>query len=204
MACGADGTLWAAGYSTNASNDSDFALWKLDSAGNLAAGFPVVRDGDAGGTRMDSANALSLGPDGSVWVTGYSTDEAFSVDMVLWKFDAQGTLAPGFPVVRDGDAGSAGGTDAGQAIALDPLGWPWVTGYSTSPEGSFNYDMVVWRFGPDGSPAEGFPVVRGGDAGGRGADMGRALLVRSDGTLWVGGASTNGARNEDLALWRFE
>jgi len=109
----------------------------------------VIRGGDAGGNGEDIGSDLAIDAAGDVWVSGYSSNgRPYGQDFALWRFDAQGRIADGFPVVRDGAAGGRQ-DDAGSAIAISPDGSVWVAGYSMSARSRVgDTDFVLWRFLP--------------------------------------------------------
>jgi uncharacterized delta-60 repeat protein len=143
VALSPDGRIWATGYSVNARGDKDFVLWCFDSDGTLDPGFPVIRDADAGGPGHDEGRALAVDPGGTVWVTGSSTRPAGDADFALWRFRRDGSPAPGFPLLRHGDAGGAG-HDEGRDLGLGPGGAVWVVGSSGNDRP--DNDLVIWKF----------------------------------------------------------
>jgi len=79
---------WVAGWSYNASRNTDAVLWKLDPWGRDVPGFPIVRDGDGDGSDgQDFAQAVALGADASVWVAGSGPNGRGGVDLVVWQFE---------------------------------------------------------------------------------------------------------------------
>ncbi|MDX2480019.1 MAG: SBBP repeat-containing protein [Desulfuromusa sp.] len=85
------GNLFVVGYSYNASNVADMAIWKYDSNGDLDATFGiggvVIDDGAAGGTGFDAAYASMLDSLGNLFTTGTSSNVAGNPDMVIWKYE---------------------------------------------------------------------------------------------------------------------
>ncbi len=119
------------------------ALWRYTEDGQPVAGFPVTHNGAAGGDGSDSGQALTLDPDGGVWVAGHSHNGSNN-DMALWRYTEAGQPVAGFPVTHHGAAGWDG-SDVGSALALDPHGGVWVAGYS---QNGSNYDMALWKLVP--------------------------------------------------------
>jgi hypothetical protein len=82
--------------------------------------------------------------------TGESTTAAGDLDMVIWRFLADGTPDVLFGgagyLLEDGAAGAAGGNDAGRGIGIDGSSRIVVAGRSTTPAATL--DMAAWRVVP--------------------------------------------------------
>ncbi len=68
-----------AGWVWQLAGRSGIMLFKHDSDGVLQPRFPVLVNG--------SASAIAAGPDGTIWVTGFVSDDWGNDDMALWKFE---------------------------------------------------------------------------------------------------------------------
>ncbi len=127
--------------------------------------------------------------------------------MALWRFTSSGAFDTSFNsngfLTQDSAAGG-GGTERGQAIALDASGNILAVGASWN---GTNTDMVLWRFTPSGTLDTSFGsngiVAHNNAAGGNGTDWGLALALDAGGNVLVAGYSTNASSNTDLALWRY-
>ena len=144
-------------------------IWCYDSNGQLDHTFgdeinPTVRAGfvvhsDAAGkvNGRDLGWSLAIDPtSGRIFVAGESENNSSgnNVDVVIWCYDASGTLCEDFgdidPVTGPkGFAvhnGAAGGDDDdfGYSIAIDPLGRILVAGISTDTT-TYNH-MGIWRY----------------------------------------------------------
>jgi uncharacterized delta-60 repeat protein len=148
----AAGKVVVCGYSYNASGDWDMALWRYGGNGSLDPSFGmdgyVVHNAAAGGWRNDEGYDVTIEA-GKILVSGRSNNATGSYDMVIWRYEADGTLDPGFGV--DGivvGSGAAGGTgnDYGYAIVVDARGRLLVSGTSTNASAQRNRDMVIWRY----------------------------------------------------------
>jgi len=107
----------------------------------------VVHDNAAGGSTWDMGLALTIDAAGKIVVAGMSMNASGIFDMVLWRYNADGTLDPTW----DGDGivvhdNAAGGRyfDVGEALTIDAAGKIVVAGYSGNASG--NDDMVLWRY----------------------------------------------------------
>lgn len=189
---------------TNVSVDC-FQRGGLDVAFNSPNGF-LVQNNAAGGNGDDLGNAVAVDSLGRILVTGSSATMGGTTDMVVWRFNADGTLDTTFNgagiVVYDNTAGGSG-DDSGKAVTVDSLDRILVTGSTTS---AGNRDMVAWRFNDDGTldttfNSAGF-VMYDNTAGGSGADSGNAIAIDSQARILVTGSTTS-AGNRDMAVWRF-
>ncbi len=209
----ASGRILVTGSSTNGTGNSDMVIWRYNVDGTLDTTFAsqgfVVHDSAAGGNDTDYGTAITLDASGRILVTGYSTNGTGNSDMVIWRYNVDGTLDASFAsegfVVHDSAAGGSG-YDIGYAIALDASGRILVTGHSTN--GTGNNDMVIWRYNVDGTLDTSFNsvgyTVHDSAAGGSDADYGRAIALDSSGRILVTGYSTNGTSNVDMVIWRYE
>ncbi len=85
VAAAPDGGVWAAGYGSGPAS-FEMLLWRTDSAGVTADGYPIIRADDAGVVSTDLGYDVAAGPDGAVWVTGQSRHPDRRDDMILWRF----------------------------------------------------------------------------------------------------------------------
>lgn len=151
----------------------------------------VTEDNAAGGNGNDYGKAMAVDSSGRILVAGYSQSAIDFEDMVIWRYDSDGSLDTTFDgdgiMVHDAAAG-ASFNDEGLAIAVDSSGRILVSGSSSN--GS-NTDMVIWRYNSDGSLDATFGgdgiVVHNGAAGGDGTDIGWAIVTDSSGRILVTG-----------------
>ncbi len=212
IAIQADGKIVIAGYSTGPAGNNDMILGRYNPDGTADTTFNttgwVVHHNAAGGNSHDYGKSLVIQPDGKLVVAGYSRNAAANFDMVIWRYNTNGTPdtsfnATGF-VVHDSAAGG-NGTDYGYSIAIQPDGKLLVTGSSVSSGG--NSDMTIWRYNSDGTPDTSFNTsgyaVHNSAAGGTGSDGGYSVAIQADGKVVVGGLSFNAAGNFDMTIWRY-
>jgi uncharacterized delta-60 repeat protein len=204
------GRILVAGASANAANP-DMCIWRYNEDGTLDTTFGgtgyVVHNGAAGGNSTDFGYSMALDGWGRILVTGVSANSALNGDMVIWRYNPDGTLDRTFDgtgfVVHHGAAGG-NSDDIGFAIALDAGGRIVVTGWSTNAAG--DWDMVVWRYNPNGTLDTTFNgtgyVVHNDAAGGNENDSGHSVVLDSLGRILVGGKS-RGFGNDDMAIWRY-
>ncbi len=192
-------------------------IWRYKSDGTLDTSFGngtgyVVHSNAAGGGGNDAGYAITLDSSGRIIVVGMSDrDPSASAnhDMVIWRYNPDGTLDTSFNgvgyVVHNGAAGG-NGIDAGGGVVLDSAGRILVAGSSTNSGG--NRDMAIWRYNPDGTLDTSFNnvgyVVHDNAAGGNGHDSGNDILLDSLGRIVVVGSSTGSGTGDDMAIWRYK
>jgi uncharacterized delta-60 repeat protein len=209
-----NGKIYVTGYSWNGSND-DMVIWRYNSNGTLDTTFNgtgfVVHDNAAGGNDSDSGYSIYVDSNGNIYVTGHSFNSSgnyyYNYDMVIWRYNSNGTLdttfnGTGFVVHNN----AAGGNDydRGNSIYVGSNGKIYVTGYSWN--GS-NDDMVIWRYNSNGTldttfNGTGF-VVHNNAAGGNSSDGGNSIYVGSNGKMYVTGFSINSNGNYDMVIWKY-
>jgi uncharacterized delta-60 repeat protein len=204
----------------------DMMLWRYNSDGTPDETFGpshnglVTFDRNPSGTGFNLSASVAVDGNDRILVTGWTTtlSAPFS-DMTLWRYLSNGTLDTD-PVIGFGpDDGTgqrqgfvvhnnaAGGNtdDFGNSVVIDSSGRIVVAGGSRNAEG--NWDMVVWRYLPDGtldpSFGDGGVVVSNGAAGGNGDDQGLFVKLDPVGRILVTGGSTNGAGYQAMTIWRY-
>lgn len=212
IAMDGNGKILAAGNSVNAAGNADMVIWRYNADGTPdttfnGAGY-VVHNGAAGGDGSDYGYALTLDSNGKILVAGNSVNAAGNLDMVVWRYNADGTPDTTFNgtgyTIHNGAAGGDS-HDYGISLAVDGNGKILVSGISWNAEG--NYDMAVWRYNADGTLDTTFNgtgyAIHNGAAGGNGADYGNSLAVDGNGRIVVAGHSRNAAGNDDMVIWRY-
>jgi uncharacterized delta-60 repeat protein len=139
-ALGVDGeaNVFVTGYSSGAAGDYDYATVKYDSAGSE---LWAARYNGPGYPYYDRAEALAIGPGGSVYVTGWSYGVASSYDYATLKYDSDGRQR--WVVRYDGPPH---GFDAAFALAAGPDGEVYVTG--ASPGSGTGDDYATVKYSP--------------------------------------------------------
>lgn len=213
VALASDGGILVTGSSATAGGATDMAVWRFNADGTLDTTFNgsgiVVHDGTAAGFGSESGNAITIDKSGKILVTGGTTTAGGTTDMVVWRFNANGTIDTGFNLsgmVVHNNAAGGNGDDAGNAIAIDSQGRILVAGSSTNSAG--NTDMVVWRYTFGGALDTTFSsdgiFVHNNAAGGNGNDAGNAIAIDASGRILVAGWSTNVRGDKDMVIWRLK
>ncbi len=208
------GSIFIAGFSTNAVPDIDIVVWEYNTDGTLNANF-----GNNGIFVFDSMFGIDFGfsittdANGNILVTGLSA-ALLGVNMAVLRLTPNGMLDPTFGVgglfLITSTAGAAPfGFDQGNGITIDANGNIVVTGNSLNANPDL--DMAVWRILPNGmlDPAfgggNGFIVhddAAGGNNPGMNNDAGFNIACDANGNILVTGNSTNAAGDTDMVVWR--
>lgn len=178
-------------------------------------GGHVTRDRSAvtGGTGAqinDEGRGVAVDVSGRIVVAG-SSGNGTDLDVVVWRFNDDGTLDTSFGGDYDGDSIADGkvivgdaagiGNDRARALTIDGSGRIVVVGSSFN---GTDTDLAVWRFLADGTLDPSFDadgvVIHAGL--GFGDDEGRAVVIDASGNVLVAGNSFNGT-NQDMAVWEF-
>jgi uncharacterized delta-60 repeat protein len=80
---GNDGNIYAAGFTTGNTTNTDFTVISLDSDGNFRWNYTYNGPADS----ADVANALVYGADGKIYAAGYSTDIDTRTDFTVISID---------------------------------------------------------------------------------------------------------------------
>jgi uncharacterized delta-60 repeat protein len=147
------------------------------------------------GLSMARASAVALQADGKIVVAGFCTGIDGSNDMLVARFNTNGTIdatfGGGTGYVRLDTDGAPASTESGQELLIQPNGKIVVAGNVTAP-GSFARILVA-RFNTNGTPDTTFGPA-GFKIGSLGSEMGSRTLITSgvglmaDGSIVVGGA----------------
>ena len=160
-----------------------------------------VHHGAAGGNGDDEGNSLALDTGGGIWVTGYSLNAKGNKDMVMWRYDPNGS----YYFLGHNDAAGGNGDDVGNSLAINAAGEILVAGYSLNS--SNNEDMVIWRAYPDGTLDTSFDddgiVIHDNDAGGSADDVGLSMAEDANGKILVAGYSQKVSGDSDMVIWRY-
>jgi uncharacterized delta-60 repeat protein len=182
VAVAPDGSVYTTGTTLSfGAGDRDIFLLKYTADGTLvwqrtwgtAPVEPFLR-------ADDFATDVAVASDGSVYVTGFSGNDAF-----LLKFDGSGTLL--WQKTWGGQQ-----TDFAEGVATAPDGSVYVTG-ATDGFG----DAFLVRFSPEGG------LVWQKTWGGLGLDYAHDVAVAADGSIYIGG-ETNSFFANDAFLAKFD
>jgi uncharacterized delta-60 repeat protein len=126
-------------------------IWRYNSDGSLDNTFGnngiVVHHNAAGGNSHDVGYSIYVDNNGKIYVTGYSVNSSDNLDMVIWRYNSDGSLDNTFGnngIVVHHNAAGGNSDDGGNSIYVDSNGKIYVTGYSENRND--NYDMVIWKY----------------------------------------------------------
>jgi len=139
------GNIYVTGYSSNyyvyQNYHKDFATVKYNSAGVVqwVARYDRLEKYDGLWKKDDEAYALVLDESGNVYVTGYSIDAGGYKDYATIKYNNAGFQQ--WVTFYNGPVKSH---DGANAIAVDGVGNVYITGYSTSSNGTMDYVTIKY------------------------------------------------------------
>lgn len=195
-----DGKILVAGNADIAGN-TEFAVVRYQPDGSLDTSF--ARDGKAVtpvGRAIDEACSMVVQKDGKIVVAGV-TDNGGNTDVVLVRYDADGSLDPSFDHDGIQTTDFGGGNDTGRSVVVQDDGTIVIAGYSQL--GS-RVQVAVARYLPDGTldrtfDGDGKVISEFGTT----KDFVKSVTVQKDGKVVVAGYSHNG-RDFDVAVARFD
>jgi uncharacterized delta-60 repeat protein len=191
-----DGSIVAAGHSSDYVNHTDIALVSRFTATGLADtnfGANGIVSFNTGTNTQDYVKALGIQSDGNIVAAGYSHDTVTDTDTaVVTRFTTTGQMDSGFGSNGIVSYPTPSTASSYNALTLQPDGKILVAGYTSSA------NALVTRFTPTGLPDVGFGaqgVVSYSD------HAISALALQPDGKIVVAGV-TFGYANEDLLVLR--
>ena len=187
------GNVYVTGESYDNHSCLDYRTIKYD--GNGRRLWVATYNGP--GNYNDSAKAIAIDDFGNVYVTGYSYSGADAYeDYATIKYNSSGRQ---LWVARY--AGPSGpphsAYDVANAIAVDALGYVYVTGYSDG--GDTSYDYATIKYDSDGN--ELWEARYNGM--GNGYDYAHAIALDSSGSVCVTGYSDNGSSGQDYTTIKY-
>ncbi len=196
MVLQADGKLVAAGKTFDPSVGTDFALLRYNADGSLDATFGTGGIVTTSIDIHDEASALVLQPDGKLVAAGVTHDFSNAGDLVLARYDADGSL--------DGTFGTGGTVRTccgavADALVLQTDGKLVAAGWTSG------LDFTLARYNADGTLDATFGTGGKVTTSIGGDDLAFALAIQADGKLVAAGAASSGSgtSSRDFALARY-
>lgn len=168
---------------------TDYALVKYDSAGRRK--WAATYNG--AGKGWDAAAAVTVDATGNAFVTGHSRGTTTSYDVATIKYDPAGNR---LWVKRYN--GPDNRSDYGRAIAVDKLGYVYVTGHRGTRGAGTDYLTVKYN------PAGRVMWVRRYNGPGGGSDSAGAIAVDSHRNVYVTGSSPGRGSGADYATIKYD
>jgi uncharacterized delta-60 repeat protein len=188
----ATGNIYAAGFTKSSGTSSDFITIKLDN--NLDTLW--MRFYNYTVNESDKAVSIALDANNNVYVTGYSdnnpSDTVDSYDIVTIKYNSAGTSQ-----WTNRYNPPANGDDKPVEVSVDQNGNTVVSG--TSWNGSSD-DMVTLHYDPTGQVQ--WILNYNGTANGN--DKAAAMVLDSNGNIYVTGSSFSGINYDDYATIKYD
>lgn len=189
MTMDSTGNIFIAGSVVEYGLDKNFALQKIDTAGNTA--WVRTINGTSVGS-SDSAQALTVDSSGNIYVAGYTHNKGTSSDFTVAKYDTNGNQlwVANYDYITE--------TDRALAIALDASNNVYVTGRSDSDSSNLisNDDIVTIKYSSTGTQLW---VIRYNGTGNL-IDTGRVIKVATSGNVYVGGRTSNASNYDYIVL----
>lgn len=158
-----------------------------------------------GGSGNDIARAITIGPDGDVWIAGETSSSNLPLVSPIQSTNKGGALAcsggdafvarfnPDLTVLRFSTFLGGSGNDAANALALDSTGAPIIAGSTTSSDfpsqspNSGGADIFIARLKTTAPTGVTMSVL----IGGAGDDIPRAMATDSSGAFYIAGATNS-------------
>jgi len=135
----ASGNVYVTGYSKG-NNGPDITTIKYDTQGSVQ----WVAHHNGAGNSLDQGNAIALDASNNVIVCGYETTSNFTTDLVIIKYDNNGTQL--WNVVYNGQAS---GEDVANDLTTDSQGNVYVVG--SVQNATNNSDYAIFKYNSAGS-----------------------------------------------------
>lgn len=176
------GNIWATGQVMEPVGGENIWIAKYNSSLVLQSSTTI--NGPSNGA--DCAFAISTGPGGSIWVTGFVTEPVGGSNIWIAKYDSSLVLQSSATI-----SGSASLGDEGQDITADASGNIWVMGGVNETVGAGN----IWLAKYDSSMV--LQSSRTFDGSASGNDAGMGIVAGPGGKIWGTGTAieTVGAAN---------
>ncbi|MCP3998509.1 MAG: hypothetical protein GY722_26090, partial [bacterium] len=181
---------------TSSDYDTTVTVTAVNDAPTFSIGSGILTT--AVGSGDDVARSVVVQPDGKILVAGYS-DNGSDDDLVILRYDTDGTLDTGFGVNGIITTAVGAGEDQGFSLTLQADGRILLGG---SSHNGLDNDFALVMYNSDGSLDTSFSGDGIGTVSfGLGDDIGRAVTIQSDGKILVAGYADNGT-NTDFAIVR--
>jgi uncharacterized delta-60 repeat protein len=208
-----DGKIVVAGFaeqSPSAPFNRDFLVARLNENGTLDSSFnpsgaqPGVRATAVGaGTANDTANAVALGPNGTIYAAGI-TDDIGGGDVAVVRYTSQGVEDSGFS--SDGIQILTGANqEYANGIAVQSGdGKPILVGYAGTGFYVLRLDPTTGALDTTYNAGGATPGTQTVAFGGAAADQAFAVALQPDGKAVVAGGADSASVNSDVALARLD
>ncbi len=190
VAPGNDGSAYVTGFTVGELSDYDICTIKYNEFGDTL----WVRYYNGSGNSEDKAYAIIVDQYQNVFVTGYATSESSGQDIVVLKYDSEGTLLWDRVYTSPGIE-----SDKAYAIVLDNIGNIYIAGYMTLAGEGKNFALIKYSTEGEYQWASSFSGTALYD------DEASSLAMLGDDAVVLTGYSMDGAlpANENIATVKF-
>jgi uncharacterized delta-60 repeat protein len=201
-----DGRIVLAGFATttytSTTDNTGFAVARLNADGTLDAGFGSGGRAAAEIGQLDFGYAAALEPDGKIVVAGrVSYSRGDESDVGVARFNADGTLDTGFGSKGRRTFDLSANWDEATAMLVQPDG-KLLLAVAYSDVGNFAFGLLRLTAAGERDPSFGTDGFAWRHIG-SGNDSPSALVLQADGRIVVAGHAVNTATSFDVALARF-
>ncbi len=205
-----DGKILSLGSGSNASYYRNIVIYKYNSNGtsdtsfNGGLGYITINE-----NKNVTPYSMAIQNDGKIVVTGEKYIDGTNLwDMIIWRFNTDGTLDTSFNgtgiLTHHGAAGGSG-DDTGRDIKITESGKIFVVGDSASAI-SNDRDLVVWKYNSNGTldtsfDSDGIFTINSEDCSGC-RDFGYRFDIDSTNKLVIAGVRNNPGNEYGLILHR--
>jgi uncharacterized delta-60 repeat protein len=174
IAVDSSGNVYVTGQiNSQGAGSADVLITKYDTSGTIQWQRIL------GGGGNDYGYGIAVDSSGNVYVTGRTNSQgAGGFDVLITKYDTSGTIQW---QRRLGGSSS----DYGQGIAVDSSGNVYVTGYTASPSGGVQNDVLIAKYDTSGT------IQWQRTLGDVDSDEGYGIAVDSSGNVYVAGIATS-------------
>jgi hypothetical protein len=187
---GADGNIYAVGYSTETGHNKDFIVVSLDTTGD--ENWVYLYNGSS--SNEDRARTIVYGSDGNLYAAGFSTQPGSKQDFTVIGLDVAGNEQ--WVYLYDGLYNGTVDADGAQAIIYGEDDNLYAAGYVVE-EQSYNKDFAVISVDTAGS--ERWVYSRHG-SGSVPVDMAMSLVYGSGDSIYVAGFIVQGSENDNIVV----
>ena len=180
----ASGSVLVTGSSQGVDTSDDYATVKYDADGEQQ--WVARYCGPFNANDYDNAHALVTGADGSVYVTGFTSDNLFDYATVKYSSSGEQLWAACYN-------GPGNGNDSATDIVLDSAGNLYVTGYSSGDGTSNDYATIKY----DSSGVQQWVARYNGPADSQ--DLAWSIALDPSNNVCVTGRSTGSGSDFDFA-----
>jgi len=189
LAVDPSGNVVVTGWTQGSGTGLDYTTIQYNSIGDTL----WVRSYNGPVNMNDEAFALAVDDSGNVVVTGRSWNGT-DYDYATIKYSSIGDTV----WVRRYN-GSGNGWDEALALAVDPAGNVYVTGFSDGDTSATNFDYATIKYNSNGDSL----WVRRYNGSGNGQDFARALAVDPSGNVYVTGESVGSGTGNDYVTIKY-